>query len=493
MMIFATGSFFLALLVLLKRQDKIGRAFFIFNISVTVWGVFHAIEISQNINYETALFCARLGQASAVFIMPTWFHLALIINEKEKKYRKWLVLSYVIALAIDCFTFSRWFIPYVAPTIEFNYYHRRGPAYDFFTALFFVFIPFGFFNLIQKIKRSIKEEAVQLIGFSIATMIGFIGGTFCFFPIYDIPVPQYNLLIMPIYPFLFSYFMIRHKLFDVEQIIESFQREKLAALGLLAASVNHEIKNPLYAAKSLVDSYLENTKEGLKPKDPIELSIKVSHQLSRALDVITKLNRFAKPASDSISKNLKASIPEALQTVLDLVSYEFSLDKIKIVNQIDPNLPFIKADQRQLEEILFNLIVNACHAMEKGEELVIASECLSSPNAAKQSALSFPHAFSGNLDPRLKSAKIRSGSAEKFGGHSGMTGKIQIIIQDTGSGISKDQMKHLFEPFHTTKGDKGTGLGLYITKQLVERNDGKISVKSEAGKGTNFILEFRTS
>ena len=124
----------------------------------------------------------------------------------------------------------------------------------------------------------------------------------------------------------------------------------------------------------------------------------------------------------------------------------------------------IQADQRQLEEILFNLIVNACHAMEKGGELVIVSE-------AKQfqtGLLCRPAEISRNDD------------------------WIKITITDTGTGISSEQAKHLFEPFYTTKGEKGTGLGLYITKQLVERNSGKISVQSKEGKGTIFILEFRT-
>jgi len=88
MLTFAAGTFLLALLVLLKRQDDIGRAYFVFNIFVAIWGVFHAVEISQNMTYEAALTCSRLGQATAVLIMPTWLHLTLIINDAEQKYRK---------------------------------------------------------------------------------------------------------------------------------------------------------------------------------------------------------------------------------------------------------------------------------------------------------------------------------------------------------------------------------------------------------------------
>ena len=166
-----------------------------------------------------------------------------------------------------------------------------------------------------------------------------------------------------------------------------------------------------------------------------------------------------------MGESAKANIQEALQNVLDLVSYEFELDRIHIQNNIDHNLPPIQADQRQLEEILFNLIVNACHAMGKGGgELTISSSCYSRASGNPST-----------LDPRSK--------------RSGMTDKVILEIADTGSGIPQEHLKHLFEPFHTTKGDKGTGLGLYITKQLVERNGGKISVKREERQGTSFVLE----
>ena len=461
MMVFSIGSFFLAILVYLKRQDSIGRAYFIFNVFVSIWSSFHAIEISQNVTYETALLCGRLGQAAAVFIIPTWLHLTLVVNESVGRHKKILFASYLISFFIVLFAFTPWFIPKVAPTHEFLYYHRRGPIYDIFTVTYFIFVPFGFLQLLSKIRRSSKEEAVPIKGFFVATGIGFFIASFTFLPIYDILFPQYNLLLMPLYPLIFSYFMIRHRLFDIEQIAQAFQREKLATIGLLAASVNHEIRNPLYIAKSALESYIENEQEGLGKQKPLEISKKSLAAVNRALDVIAKLNRFAKPTVDSNPQNQKASIPEAVQTVLDLIACEFELEKVHIENQIEPNIPTVQADQRQLEEILFNLIVNACHAMSASSK---------HPDGS---------ASGGSGGELIVSARNDD--------------CIQILIKDSGTGIPPEQAKHLFEPFHTTKGDKGTGLGLYITKQLVERNGGKISVKTKEGEGTSFILEFKKS
>ena len=280
---------------------------------------------------------------------------------------------------------------------------------------------------------------------------------------------------MPVYPFITAYFLIRHHLFDIEQVAEVFQREKLATIGLLAASINHEIRNPLYAVKGLLETYIENEKEGLSGKTPFETSERALKQVNRALEVITKLNRFAKPMTEETTQNQKASVQEALQNVLDLVSHEFELDKIHIQNNLPKDLSPIQADQRQIEEILFNLIVNACHAMSGGGQLTITSSFDCHPEQSEGSR---------DSSPSVKQP-FRVGLR--------MTDRVRITIKDTGTGIPYEKARHLFEPLHTTKGDKGTGLGLYITKQLVERNGGKIKVETQEGKGTTFCLEFKAA
>ena len=470
---FSFCNFLIGLLILLKRNDEIGKRYFIFSLAVTTWSFFFSLLINQNVSYQTALLSSRLCNVSAVFIPAVWLHVVLALTNRIKNYKKLLLCLYSLSILIDLFSFTPLFIPKVGPAVGFIHYTRPGPIFHIFVLMFFAIVPFTFRELFLKICKTRGEEQLQLKGFFVATFLGFLGGSLTFLPVYNIMFPQHTLFLLPIYPFMMAYFMIRHKLFDVEEIVQVFQREKLATIGLLAASVNHEIRNPLYVAKSNLESYIESEQERESDHRSIENSKKSLAAINRALEVITKLNRSAKPSDVSINCNRQASIPEALQTVLDLVSYEFQLDKIKIINQIDPNLPSIQADQRQLEEILFNLIVNACHAMENGGELTITASCHSEAEGRR---ISEPRSFAS-----LRMTKTGSQT----------TDKIRIIIQDTGSGISQDQMKHLFEPFHTTKGDKGTGLGLYITKQLVERNGGKISVSSKPDQGTSFKLEFK--
>jgi len=466
---------------------------------VTMWGTGHAISISHNISYHASLIADRFAHSGAVFIPVTWLHFAFIVSGRAKQFRKLIQTSYWVCVLTSVSTLTPWFIAGEEPAMGFTYYTRPGPLYHIYVTMFVVFVPIGFVELSKLMKRVGGQERTEVKGLFIATLFGFVGGSFAFFPVYGLQIPQYGYFITPFYPFVMAYFMIRHRLFDVEQAVQAFQREKLATIGLIASSINHEIKNPLYIVKGVLESYLENKKEGLPVKDAEEVTEKALKNVTRALDVITKLNRFARPTQEQGpatkapagpptpfggSVEHRANIQEALQNVLDLIQYEFELDKIHIENRLPQDLPPIHCDPRQLEEILFNLIVNACHAMSKNKEGGTLTISVQRP----AHDMSFPRKRPACRTGRESTG---SGSPTKAFGDDRETGKVSIEIADTGTGIPPEQLKHLFEPFYTTKGDKGTGLGLYITKQLIERNGGRITVKSKEGKGSAFVLEFK--
>ncbi|OGW84884.1 MAG: hypothetical protein A3A81_01025 [Omnitrophica bacterium RIFCSPLOWO2_01_FULL_45_10b] len=446
MLFFSSCTFLLSLLIFLKRKDEISRIYFVFCSFVALWAIFWSIMVSENVSYEAALISSRLTHTVGGLVGVLWCHFCLRLSDEYNRYKKLLYLFYLVSFLSIVFFFSPLYVREVAPIMSFKYYTRTGPILDLYMAVFVLSVGLGFMSLNKKIEKSAGEEKIQIRGLFTATLIGFIGGFCTILPIYGINAPPYTVFMIPVYPFIMAYFMIRHRLFDIEQVAEAFQREKLATLGLLAASINHEIRNPLYAAKGLLETYVENKKDNLPTKNSFEISERALFQIDRALDVIGKLNRFAKPANKN-GQHACASIPDAIQTVLDLVSYEFKLDQIDIVNQISPSISAVKADQRQLEEIFFNIIVNACHAMPEGGRLEISAE----------------------VDYN----------------------KVKVSVSDTGLGIPSGQLAHIFEPFYTTKGEKGTGLGLYVTKQLVERNGGKIFVKTKEGSGSVFTLEFK--
>ncbi len=234
---------------------------------------------------------------------------------------------------------------------------------------------------------------------------------------------------------------------------EAAQSEKMAVIGTLSAGINHEICNPLGIARGQCEAFLLNLKDGLyKAKTTEELlakakdiMAKVIHETDRATAITKKLSQFAKPAKGDAEP---VNIDKEVDDVLGLVGYELKLEKIEIEKRLAPNLPEIFVDRKQFQEVLFNLIRNAGQAIgEKGKINIIARE---------------------------------------------ERGKVFIDIQDTGSGIPEDKIKQLFNPFFTTKDPgKGTGLGLFIVRQVIEKNGGRIYLKeTKVGEGTTFTLEF---
>jgi signal transduction histidine kinase len=237
---------------------------------------------------------------------------------------------------------------------------------------------------------------------------------------------------------------------------QAAQREKMAVIGTLSAGINHEICNPLGIARGQCEMFLLNLKEGIyKDKTPEELlekardiMEKVINETDRATVITRKLSSFAKPSSGIMSDDV--NVEKELNEVISLVEHDLKLDNITVTKEISEGLPLIVADRKQLQEILFNIIRNAAQAIKDRGRILI-------------------RATSSN-------------------------DKVYIDIEDTGSGMSKSHLAQIFNPFFTTKEPgKGTGLGLFIVKQIVERNRGRIAVKSDPGKGTTFYLRFDAS
>jgi two-component system, NtrC family, sensor kinase len=235
---------------------------------------------------------------------------------------------------------------------------------------------------------------------------------------------------------------------------EAAQREKMAVIGTLAAGINHEICNPLGIVRGQCEMFLLNLRDGLygqKSKEDMihiasDIMNKVIKETDRATAITKKLSGFAKPSKKVDVEEV--AIEKEADEVLGLIGHDLRLNNIKFEKRFEPNFPNVVADKRQIQEILFNIIRNAAQAMDKKEGQITLS------------------------------GVSRNGSAV-------------IKIVDNGSGIPADKLNQIFNPFFTTKEPgKGTGLGLFIVRQVVERNKGTIEVESQEGVGTSFTLTF---
>lgn len=221
------------------------------------------------------------------------------------------------------------------------------------------------------------------------------------------------------------------------------------------SNFRHDIRNPLYIAKSLIEThleYLESSEEKAtlfeKTKTVLSKSVK---SIDRVLNILQRMNQLAvSPTKNSAGHCV--SIKHVLDHILKALSEAHYLDHLLLIKSIPGDLPLLEVHLTDLEEVFFNLIVNASQATQKGGRLWI--EALFN-DSYKEPA-------------------------------------ITLLFKDTGCGISEEAMPYIFEPFCTGRAHEGgVGFGLYIVKQLVERNGGTISVESHVGQGTTFQLIFK--
>ena len=296
----------------------------------------------------------------------------------------------------------------------------------------------------------------QIKWVSLSILPGWIGGATNWCLWYDIPVPPVAHIFVGVAFLLLFYAIVRGRLFDVDALADYVQEAKLSALGIMATSINHEVRNPLFVIKGLAEILLE--RPDVEPTKIKDIAQRVVVQAERAIEIIRNFSEYAKRQSSKTFDKQSLDIKEVLESIVPLVCSELALDQIRLQMNAPPKT-MVCADRHSLEEIFINLIVNACQAMPGGGEIEISATILS---------------------PSLSQ-----------GERNGVSGgdKVIITIQDTGPGISKNQLNHIFEPFYTTK-SSGTGLGLYVVKQLVEKNGGKIKVSSKEGFGATFSLIF---
>lgn len=223
----------------------------------------------------------------------------------------------------------------------------------------------------------------------------------------------------------------------VEQ--QLFESEKLAAVGRLAASIAHEVNNPLEAIKNAL--YLMQVNgEGDKNSRFLEIARKETERVSH---IIRQMLGFARRPGEVDW----VDINQLLEETLVLMEKKMRQLRIRITKSFDEALPPVRARADQLRQVFLNLIINAQQAIKGDGEIVISTS-----------------RYEQALQP-----------------------SILIQLSDSGVGIAEDDLARIFDPFFST-GKKGTGLGLWVTQDIVRQHGGRIEVSSEIGRGTVFSI-----
>jgi len=218
------------------------------------------------------------------------------------------------------------------------------------------------------------------------------------------------------------------------------QSEKLAALGQLAAGIAHEINNPLFVISGRLGMLKEEKELSLKMKEGLNL---VYLQADRIRKLVDRILMFAHKSTPSFEP---MDINEIIESVMPLIHYNnLPTVKIEIEKHFEKNMPCIRADLHQLQEVFLNLLINAYQSMPRG-------------GVVKISTSNFQNLYA------------------------------QVKISDTGIGIPAQHLKNIFMPFFSTKND-GTGLGLSICHNIIKNHNGSIELTSQVDQGSTFTIK----
>jgi two-component system, NtrC family, sensor kinase len=226
--------------------------------------------------------------------------------------------------------------------------------------------------------------------------------------------------------------------------------EKMATLGQLASELAHEMGTPL----NIIEGRAELAKRKLGDRETAQKNLDtIILQSRRITRIIRQLLGYVRERKGEPSC---LSVETILETTLDLVGDQLEKQKVQVVREFLPNLPEVRGDPDQLQQVFLNLVLNAVQAMPEGGTLRLA-------------------------------AQAQWASREGLGDRKRLY--VQVRVEDTGMGMDKEVMDQIFTPFFTTKeGGKGTGLGLTVSQGIIRENDGWIEARSESGKGSCFEI-----
>jgi signal transduction histidine kinase len=525
----ATACGLCCILILVNNyKSNAVKNFALFNCAVAIWSFFYFLSMLAT-NYQEAIFYSRVLNTTALFIPPAFLSFCIQITGNKNRFIKQLLYLFLtLDILILPFIGTNLFIQKMAHILIFPFWPIPGPLFHLSTIEFFILIPLSLHLLKTKISnaRTTEEKQLKVIYYSL--LISFIGGSTNFLPCLSVPIIPFGNALISVFVFGFVYSIFKHQIMDIhvalsrsfvyaiiiflisilyfstthiteiylneltgyksflfsflsasitalafiplqnhlQKIIDKFffkktveeietenkllkqevmQTEKLKAIATLASGLAHEIKNPLTVLQTFTE-YLP-----LKKNDPQFLEkygAIASKEIARINDLVRELLIFAKPSPPNLQP---INLNSLILSLVSLIQQKCSTSKIQIITQLDESLATISADPNQLQQALLNIILNAIDAMPNGGKLVIKSD------------------VQLDQDERLS--------------------EFIITVSDTGTGISEEDLKYIFDPFFTKK-EKGTGLGLAITQGIIEKHGGKIEVTSIINQGTIFTLKF---
>ncbi|RXI98618.1 two-component sensor histidine kinase [Anaerobacillus alkaliphilus] len=324
----------------------------------------------------------------------------------------------------------------VSITIVYRFFLGGGGIYS--TIIIGVIVLFYLFLVTKPfVKSSLKKKLM------IGSCFSFSVGVFVLIVLNIIAGISINFSLILLYLFLtpFTSCLIIYILEVIKETIffnsKLIKAEKMEIVSHLASSISHEIRNPLAVVRGFLQMMEQMDLSAQKNKEFLDISIA---EIDRANDIIRNYLTFAKPSPENIEI---IDIKQELERALNIITPLANMNCVEIDANLEQSY-YIIGEAQLLQQCLLNIVKNCLEAMPEGGQLQISTSKLSQ--------------------------------------------EIMITITDNGQGMTKDQLSRLGEPYFTTKGREGTGLGMMTAIQIIKMMDGRLNVKSTVNKGTTFQI-----
>lgn len=522
----------------------------LFNLLVFLWAIgTYGLTIANNPAF--ALSSTRFANFVSFYIPVVFLHFVFLLTDQIKQNYRVLLLHYLFVTIyfFIVILFPQLYMPSVSPKLSIQFWGSAGSIYFIFPLFYAWIVFFSLYNLYQCHKTSAPQKQNQIKYVALGTGVAFLGGSTCFFLIFDIPIYPFGIYFIPIYVITVTYAIIKHKLMDIQIVIrkslvystliailtlsyllivlvaEKFLRDMVGYHSLLASTLMaffvgiffFPLRNKIQYA---VDRYFFKGTQVEIAEQNVLLRREVADK-EKFKAVATMASGMAHEIRNPLTaiKTFSEFLPQKMEDKEFLAKFSRIVGReVDRVNSLVTNLlEFARPSPLQIKEVnlhaLLSEILNylnneflrsrikAERNFDEGNPLILQAD----PNQLRQVFLNlFINAIQAM--PQGGTLTVRSEAFGVGNQESGVGSKnqsfisglrtsnsnlrtIQITIQDTGCGIDPKDVKRVFDPFFTKK-EKGTGLGLAIVQGIIEEHKGKIRVESEVGKGTSFILEF---
>ncbi len=499
-------------------KEKKNITFSLFALAVGAWSVGYFFWMISTTPTE-ALMWSRVFMAIAIFIPFFYFHFVVSFLGENKNKKLLVRTGYFFAFVFVFINFTPFFISGVSSKLSFLFWPDAGPYYLPFLIIWFFYVIYGLYLLFKKFINSTGDKRSQILFILIGTMIGYIGGSTNYFLWFDIPIPPYGNILVSFYVVMVAYAVLKHRLFNIKVIATELLIFSLwifmFARVLLSANQEEQLLNIIFLVGIIFIGYflIQSVRKEVEQREKIEVLAEdlekanvrlkelderksefvsiASHQLrspltamkgyasmllegsygkfpEKAKDIVSRIFESTNLMTDSVEDFLDVSrieqgrmkynktdfnIADLAKTVVDELTPTAEKKNLTLsLKTISTNLLMVNADLGKIKQVFSNLIDNSIKYTPKGSILVSVSE---------------------------------------------NNGHILLMVKDTGVGISKETQSVLFDKF--VRADNahkvnvyGTGLGLYVAKQMIEAHGGKIWAESDGeGKGSSFFVELK--